>query len=92
MKNPIREGNTVLVLTSSYHWTGRVVEIGPYELCLDDAMMFLNIGQAKDAVVGKWSGAHGDPIPSGQIVAVPRPPASQVIDYVGELPRKQLRG
>ena len=90
--NPCKIDNTVLVLTSSYHWTGRIVDMDAFSLVLGDAMMFVEVGQIEDAAQGKWSNAHGDPIPSGQFVAVPRPPNAQVIDYRGELPRKRLSG
>lgn len=91
-KDPCRIGNEVIVLTPSYHWTGRIVDVTPFGLVLEHAMMFLEIGQTLGAVVGKWDGAHGDPIPDGQYVKVPAPPSSQVIDYRGKLPREQLRG
>ena len=92
MQVPCREGNTVLVLTPSYHWVGRIVGVTPFTLILDDAMMFVEVGQIEDACQGRWRNAHGDPIPSGQLVEVPRPPSSQVIEYRGELPRERISG
>jgi hypothetical protein len=90
--NPCRLGNSVIVLTPSYHWTGKIVEMHALSLVLEDAMMFVEIGQIADACKGEFQNAHGDPIPDGQRVAVPSPPSSQVIDFVGDLPRKRLSG
>lgn len=89
-KDPCRVGNEVIVLTTSYHWTGRIVEATPFALVLEDAAMFVDIGQIGDAQHGNFKGANCDPLDGYH--KVPAPPASQVIDYLGEkLPRKRLK-
>lgn len=91
-KNPCRIGNKVIVLTPSYHWSGKIVELNAFSLVLEEAMMFVELGNVEDACQGKFSNAHGDPIPDGQYVSVPSPPSSQVIDFKGNLPRLRLSG
>jgi hypothetical protein len=80
----------VLVLTPSYHWTGRIIEVTPFGLVLEDAMVFLQTGLLADAQKGEWKDAHGDPLQG--YCKVPAPPSSQVIDYLGDLPRERLAG
>jgi hypothetical protein len=89
----VEVGANVIVLTGSYHWTGRLIENRRVDLVLDDAMVFVEIGQIESAIRGEFVGAHGDPIPSGHLTEVPGPLAGgQIIPMSGPLPRKQLKG
>jgi hypothetical protein len=73
---PLVPGQTVMVLTPSYHWTGRVVGATALHIYLTEVIMYTEIGQAVSATAGDLQGAHGDPMPG--IVEIPRPSAQSV--------------
>ena len=88
-KSPLVEGAWVGVLTPSYHWTGRVVGCDALRIWLEEAILYVEIGQIVDVCKGKPSKAHGDPVAG--VCEIPRPSA-QVIALSAPVEHKQYRG
>ena len=83
-KNPIKVGNKVLVRTVTLYHTGRIVEVTPTELVLEDAAWIADTGRLNAALVG---GTTNEVEPFPDPVAVSRGSIVDVTTWRGELPR-----
>jgi len=83
-KNPIQVGNKVLIRTVTLYHTGKIIEITPTELVLEDAAWIADTGRLNAALVASTAG-EVEPFPDP--VAVSRGSIVDVTNWRGELPR-----
>ena len=83
--NPYPVGRSVFVRTATYHFTGRLIEVHPNELVLEDAACVFDSGRFSEALA-KGTLNEVEPYPDGRVV-VGRNAVIDVCEWKHELPR-----
>ena len=86
-KSPITIGNSVLIRTVTYFYTGRIVSVDRDEIVLKDAAWVAETGRFSNALT---TGALGEVEPYPDLVSVSRGAVVDVTIWAHDLPRDTI--
>lgn len=82
-------GQQYLFLTLTYYWTGRIVQLSPTEVVIDQAAQVFDIGELEQALA-KGEVALCQVLP-GEVRVTLRRENTTAIQWKGALPKKSKR-